>query len=255
MSVTILAKLGGIPWRLGLPATVQKELIVGVGAFKHPDEVRYISSAFSFDNSGHFNEFEYFMAYQTNLLAGSIANKVKEFAAKYESPNRLIIHFYKRLSEDDLRPIEAALQKLELTRPLPIFIITINKTEAKDIIAFDTKWVERMPYSGTYISIGNGKYLLFNSSRHRLDSSFHSKDGYPFPIKLSIDCTNKKLLENEATIKELIAQVYQFSRIYWKSIRQQNLPVTIKYPEMVAQTAPYFKDGLPQFGKQNLWFL
>jgi hypothetical protein len=48
--------------------------------------------------------------------------------------------------------------------------------------------------------------------------------------------------------------VYQFSRIYWKSVKQQNLPVTIKYPEMVAQIAPHF-DGadIPEFGKDGTW--
>jgi hypothetical protein len=40
---------------------------------------------------------------------------------------------------------------------------------------------------------------------------------------------------------EPIYKVYQFSRLYWKSVRQQNLPVTIKYPEMVAQFYPYFQ--------------
>ena len=57
-------------------------------------------------------------------------------------------------------------------------------------------------------------------------------------------------------MKELIDQVYQFSRMYWKSVRQQNLPVTIKYPEMVAEMLPHF-DGneIPEFGKDNLWFL
>ncbi len=40
------------------------------------------------------------------------------------------------------------------------------------------------------------------------------------------------------------------------SVRQQNLPVTIKYPEMVAQIAPYFEgDDIPDYGKNNLWFL
>ena len=44
--------------------------------------------------------------------------------------------------------------------------------------------------------------------------------------------------------------------MYWKSIKQQNLPVTIKYPEMVAQIFPHFEgDKLPDFGKNNLWFL
>jgi len=57
-------------------------------------------------------------------------------------------------------------------------------------------------------------------------------------------------------VKELLDQVYQFSRMYWKSISQQNMPVTIKYPEMVAEIYPYFEhDKLPDFGKKNLWFL
>jgi hypothetical protein len=43
-------------------------------------------------------------------------------------------------------------------------------------------------------------------------------------------------------VKELIDQVYQFSRIYWKSVKQQGLPVTIKYPEMIAEIIPHFND-------------
>lgn len=55
---------------------------------------------------------------------------------------------------------------------------------------------------------------------------------------------------------ELLNQVYQFSRMYWKSVKQQNLPITIKYPEMVAEIVPHFSEAeLPQFGKNNLWFL
>lgn len=51
-------------------------------------------------------------------------------------------------------------------------------------------------------------------------------------------------------------QVYKFSRMYWKSVKQQNLPITIKYPEMVAEIVPHFrKEELPAFSKTNLWFL
>lgn len=254
MSVSILAKLGGIPWRLN--TTKKEELIVGVGAFRHPDEVRYVSSATSFNNTGHFNEFEYFMEYETDILAGQIASKVTEFAAKFGVPERLIIHFYKKLSEDELTPIELALKELQFLKAIPVFIVSINKTEAKDITAFDMKKSnpDLMPYSGTYINIGHNKYLLFNNSRYV--SGFNAMDGFPFPIKLLIDCTNKKLLENEQTINGLIDQVYQFSRMYWKSLAQQSLPVTVSYPEMVAEVAPYFEGGvIPDEGKDTLWFL
>jgi hypothetical protein len=44
--------------------------------------------------------------------------------------------------------------------------------------------------------------------------------------------------------------------MYWKPVRQQNLPVTIKYPEMVAEIFPHFQgNNIPDFGKNNLWFL
>lgn len=112
-----------------------------------------------------------------------------------------------------------------------------------------------MPLSGSYINIGYNKFLLFNNTRYN-KNIYKSSEGFPFPIKLKIECTQPELIEDIKTVKELIDQVYQFSRMYWKSVSQQNLPVTIKYSEMVAEMLPYF-DGyeIPEFGKNHLWFL
>jgi len=252
IAVAILAKLGGIPWRLNTP--IKNELIVGIGAFKHlEDDEQYIGSAFSFANDGKFNSFEYFRKDEIKFLAGKIANSVHDYATVNNNPDRLIIHFYKTMNDVEIQHIEKALDEMKL--PIPVFIITINKTESKDILAFDSNWKELMPESGTFIDIGSNKYLLFNNTRY--PESEHSKaDGFPFPIKLKFDCTHKEQLNDIDVIRQLIDQVYQFSRMYWKSIRQQNLPVTIKYPEMVAQMAPHFSDeDIPPFGKDNLWFL
>ncbi len=252
IAVAILAKLDGIPWRLNTP--IKNELIVGVGAFKHVEEnIQYIGSAFSFSNDGKFNSFEYFMKHEIDILAGKISKAVRDYATINHQPDRLIIHFYKTMNEEELEHIEAALNNMNL--PIPVFIISINKTESKDIVAFDRGWKEMMPESGTFINIGSNKYLLFNNTRYP-DGSFSAADGFPFPIKLNIDCTDKEQLKDIKVIRQLIDQVYQFSRMYWKSVRQQNLPVTIKYPEMVAQIAPHFDgDDIPEFGKDNLWFL
>lgn len=252
ISVAILAKLKGTPWRLQTP--VKKELIVGVGAFKHIDlDVQYIGSAFSFNNNGSFNRFEYFMKHELDILAGSISNQIKEYVAVNNAPERLIIHFYKTMSDEELQPVLDALENLGLS--IPVFIITINKTLSKDLVAFDQSLSGLMPQSGTYISIGNNKYLLFNNTRYTTDV-IRDTEGWHFPIKLKIDCTEKNQLKEVRVINDLIEQVYQFSRMYWKSVSHQNLPVTIKYPEMVAKIAPHFEgDDIPHFGKDNLWFL
>jgi hypothetical protein len=252
IAIAILAKLNGTPWRLD--SAIKRELVVGVGAFKNPEfDIQYVGGAFSFSNNGKFNRFECFQKDQTKELAGSIYNAVKEYAAINPEIKRLVIHFYKTMSREELEPIEKGLKSLGLD--IPVFIISINKTESSDIIAFDTSWENLMPLSGSYINIGYNKFLLFNNTRYD-KNIYKSSEGFPFPIKLKIECTQPELIEDIKTVKELIDQVYQFSRMYWKSVSQQNLPVTIKYSEMVAEMLPYF-DGyeIPEFGKNHLWFL
>ncbi len=252
IAIAMLAKLDGEPWRLD--RKLKSELIVGVGAFRHVNtDVQYIGGAFSFQNNGKFNRFECFRKDQTDELAGSIIRALREYVSSNSEIKRLIIHFYKNMSKKELAPIEQGLKNLGLN--IPVFIVTINKTESNDIVAFDNNWKGLMPESGTYINIGYNKFLLFNNTRYSKES-ISDFDGYPFPIKITITCSNSELAKDMRTVKEILDQVYQFSRMYWKSVRQQNLPVTIKYPEMVAEMFPHFEGNeIPDFGKDNLWFL
>lgn len=252
IAIAILAKLEGMPWALA--QETKNELVVGIGAWRSKeDDVQYIGSAFSFSNNGKFNNFEYFLKSEVKLLAGSIADKVADYAALYDRPERIIIHFYKTMSKNEMDTIIEELEKLGGS--YTIFIVSINKTEAEDIVAFDENSEDRMPIGGTYIRIGQSKYLLFNNNR-REGVKVSVFDGFPFLVKMKIQCTDPERLKDSAEIKELIVQVYQFSRLYFKSVSQQNLPVTIKYPEMVAEIAPHFIDPeIPDYGKDKLWFL
>ena len=157
------------------------------------------------------------------------------------------------MSHRELQPIEDALKTLGLD--IPVFIVSINKTESRNIVAFDEYDPDLMPYSGTYLNIDTNRYLLFNNTRYVTDP-LAEVEGFPFPVKLSIDCTQIELLNDFKIIQDLINQVYQFSRLYWKSMKQQNLPITVKYPEMLARMAPNFVgEELPVYGKEGLWFL
>lgn len=252
IGVAILAKLNGVPWRLH--RTLHNELVVGVGAFKSVNSSsRYIGSAFCFSNDGHFKGFECYSQNDMYKLAGSISKAIKNYRKQNTEVKRLVIHFYKTMSNRELEPIKKELQEMGLD--IPVIIITINKTESKDLVLFDLNCPELIPVSGTFISIGRNQFLLCNNTRYE-NTLPKSTEGFPFPIKLSMSASDNKLLEDDKLIKDLIDQVYQFSRMYWKSVRQQNLPVTIKYPEMVAEIFPHFESNtMPEFGKNNLWFL
>ncbi|MBU3821456.1 hypothetical protein KO566_05240 [Flavobacteriaceae bacterium XHP0103] len=256
ISLALLAKLEGIPWQLNV--SNKKELVIGVGAFKNVIEnVQYVASAFSFQNNGKFNGFQYDTKSNTSELAGAISDAIYKFVNIEQNPDKVVVHFYKEMSDKELAPIVEMMDSLNIGCPL--FIVTINKTRSKDIIAFDEDWHNRlMPKSGTFINISKKehKYLLFNNSRYSNEPTFPSSESYPFPIKLKITSPTPKALEDTQMIKKLIEQVYQFSRLYWKSLRQQNVPITIKYPEMVAEIAPNFDNKeIPPYGKEILWFL
>lgn len=252
IEIAILAKLGGIPWRLN--RTKSDELIVGIGAFYSiTRKTRYVGSAFCFNNEGVFEGFDCFTADDPMMLAGSIRVAVSKYVVDHYTTKRLIIHFYKDISKKEIQPIVDTLHTLGLS--IPVFVVTINKTESKELLAFDTKNQNLMPYSGTILKVGKKEYLLFNNTRYTPTSQVTAKE-YHFPVKVSFAATQPELLEDENLITELMDQVYQFSRMYWKSVSQQNLPVTIKYPEMVAQIYPHFESNtLPEFARKNLWFL
>lgn len=251
MAIAINAKLGGIPWRINTEH--YDELIVGVGAFRTADGTCYIGSAFSFENTGVFNSFNYFLKDEMSELAGSIEDAIINFTNVKGLPGRLIIHYYKTMREEQTDLIEERLHALNLD--IPVYIVSINKTESEDKVLFDAGTDEMMPYSGRYVNLGAKRYLLCNNTRY-YNARFNPHDGFPFPVKLRIDSLNADDTLDAQTLKELIDQVYQFSRIYWKSIKQQNLPVTIKYPEMVAEMAPHFnEENIPEEFENRLWFL
>jgi len=252
IEIALLAKIGGIPWRLN--RLTSNELIVGIGAFYSKSRKnKYVGSAFCFNNEGIFEGFDCFLANEITMLAGSIRKAVLKYLVDHETANRLIIHFYKTISKKELIPIIDILNKLGLS--IPVIIVSINKTESKELLAFDMSSKDLMPLSGSIVKVGKFDYLLFNNTRYYETSRVANRE-YHFPLKISFACSKPELLEDQALIRELMDQVYQFSRMYWKSVSQQSLPVTIKYPEMVAQIYPHFQnDKLPEFAQKNLWFL
>lgn len=253
MAVAITAKLGGIPWILKAPP--QRDLIIGVGAFRQ-NRKKFIGAALVFNNTGAFNQYAYFEKENITLLTGAIRDKIKEYTNKATSPSRIVIHYYKRMRKKDAEYLHNILLTLKLE--IPIIVLTINETESKSEFVFEAPtpaYSEYMPYSGRYVSLGNNIYLMCNNTRYE-NSRAQTKD-FAFPVKIYIQCTDPDALSYGNTIQDLLIQAYQFSRIYWKSVRQQNLPVTILYPKMIAEIMPHFRQsGVSENIPTNrLWFL
>jgi len=255
--VAISAKLGATPWCFEKQES--EELVIGISAYKSTDlDKKYVGSAFSFTNEGRFQGFNCFTNKQLSELAGSIALAVKDFCNQKQKLERLVIHFYKRLSQRELKPIEQMLARLGLD--IPVVVVSVNKGYSDDLIGFDITREHKMPLSGSYLPLAYGQYLLYNNQLQTGTEKINAREGYPFPLKITIQKFAIGSAETESISKtdeeQLLLQVCRFSQLYWKSVSRQWLPVTLRYPEMLAQIAPHFKYGdIPEEGRESLWFL
>jgi hypothetical protein len=253
IATAILAKIGGIPWQLQ-PAKSNNDLIIGVGAFKSERiGKRYVGSAFCFNKDGIFQNFDCYRDDDLDHLVSDIRKAIGYFIVDNQNLNRLIIHYYKTMGKKESQPITDMLYTLGFK--VPIFIVTINKTEESDVVTFDNSVPDKMPISGTIVKIRHNQFLLYNNSKYKQGD----KCDYLFPVKVKVSKVDTTAPKNDiimSEVSEMLNQVYKFSRMYWKSVKQQNLPITIKYPEMVAEIVPHFSDAeMPPFAKTNLWFL
>lgn len=251
IAAAITGKQNGMAW--GLESLSQRnDMIVGIGASKQQGRKPYLGTAFCFDKEGQFREFDCCQAEDTEALGTSLKKALWQFCKQYGKPDRLIIHYYKKLRRDEGEQIEMMLKQNGLQ--CPVFVVNMVTAVNDDLIAFDNTKNDYMPLSGTYVHLRNTQFLLYNNERY----TEYGKGEVLFPIKLTITSANTNtggVLTKEDTI-DIITQVYQFCRLYWKSVKMQNVPITIAYPELVAQYVPHFNDeDLPEFGKHNLWML
>lgn len=164
IKTAILGKTGGILWQL---QTKQKndDVIIGVGAFKSERiGKRYIGSAFCFNNEGVFQNFDCYRDDDLDSLVGDIRKALGHFVVESGNPSRVIFHYYKTMKERDSAKITDMLYKLSLS--IPVYIVTINKTETSDYVGFDTENQGLMPKSGTIVRLSYNEFLLYNNSRY-----------------------------------------------------------------------------------------
>ena len=251
IAAAITGKQNGMAWGLE-SLSKRNDMIVGIGASKQQGCKPYLGTAFCFDKEGQFREFDCCQAEDTEALGTSLKKALWQFCKQYGKPDRLIIHYYKKLRRDEGEQIEMMLKQNGLQ--CPVFVVNMVTAVNDDLIAFDTTKNDFMPMSGTYVHLRDTQFLLYNNERY----TEYGKGDVLFPIKLTITSANTNtggVLTKKDTI-DIITQVYQFCRLYWKSVKMQNVPITIAYPELVAQYVPHFNDeDLPEFGKHNLWML
>lgn len=249
ISIGILAKLGGVPWRLKTKRT--DELVIGFNQ-KTIGENQFIGSAVFFSNDGQLGKtFGFPETSSETALIGNLKSAIEQYISQKESPpERLVIHYYKPQSGKEQKSIEDLIQK-QLRLNIPFAIVEINDSKSQMDICFDKDFSMGMPESGTYVRVSKTEYLLFNNTRYQKNPLRSVAE--ELPVKISIHFADTGGFSH----RDLISQVYEFSRLYWKGLKQRSQPATTIYAKLIAEFTANYNGELPNNDTVNNtpWFL
>ena len=252
IAIALLAKAGGKPWTLG--GQVYEDLIVGIGAYRS-GQGEFIGNAICFSNDGSFEEFDAFHRDGISALGDAFRASILNFVESNRKAKRLVIHFYKEMSRREERDLEYILANLNIK--IPFAVLSITDSASRDFVVFDEDFSGKMPVSGTFVRLTDRDYLICNNARYE-EKTATRIDQYPLPIKIRFSRSRGLNLRNTKIVLELLDQVYQFSRLYWRSIKQKGRPVTVGYSKILAEMASHFdQETLPDtsISRKTLWFL
>ena len=248
IAIGILAKLGGIPWKL--KNHPQKELVIGFNQAKLEDE-GYIGSSVFFTNEGLLeNVYSYPKSSSPKEMIDLLRSSILSYMETNGDIDRLVIHYYKTNSNKETKEIERLLYD-ELKINVSYAIVEINDSKSQNDICFDVDYSWGMPVSGTYVEIGQNEYLLFNNTRY-IDRPL-TKVSDELPIKIKIHHADNGGFSHS----DLVSQIYEFSRLVWKGLKQRSQPATTIYSKLIADFSAHFNGEIPsnELTKHTPWFV
>jgi hypothetical protein len=251
LAAAMTGKLGGIPWKL--ESTGEDELVIGFGLSRTKKlKTAWIGSAFCFKNDGTFQQFDSFRADESERLAAKVEEALLKYRESNKEAKRIIIHFYRKLGRKTLMPIEKMLKNLKVN--IPVIIVSINKNRSNNLAVTFKDNSGGLPLNGEYFRTAGHQYLLYINDRDSYGDQM--LPNMPMPLKINLWCSNQEEINDQATVRRIFQQVHDFCFVYWRSVKHAKLPVTIAYPEMVADILPWFDyKVLDGEAEQKMWFL
>lgn len=249
IALNIYSKIGGTAWTIEKVEKDKVEIIVGVSSTIDHEKNRLIgfASIFDFDGSyliGACSPISTKENYQENLqsyLINSIKDLIKEKAIEKGKSIRLIFHLSKEAGKkNEIAAIENAISNF---KDYDIQFGIVHLSFNHNFRIYDNEGKTEIK-RGTFIQISTFQALLHLGGKTKV----------PILVRLDKRSTFKD-------IYEITRQVFYFTHLCYRNLRPANVPVTIKYPSLMAKLTSEIKQ-VPHWDysqlnhiKDKLWFI
>ena len=229
IALNVYSKLGGIAWTIEKSEKDISELIIGIGSTTDDSGERIIGFANVFDYNGTYlvgdcSQLSTMNEYAKNLekyLIDTLTQAFDKQGLLEGDKIRLLFHLFKEPSRKyELEAIGNALKHFK-TYAIQYGLVHLSYNHNFRIFrnqGHDT------PNRGTFIQLSNWQALL------------HVGNSSATPIQVRLDKRS-----DYKDIYEITRQVFYFTRLSHRSFIPANIPVTIKYPNLMARMVSELK--------------
>ena len=249
ISLNIYSKIGGVAWAIEKTQKEKVEVIIGISSTVDFDKNRIIGFASIFDYNGnyligdcsHLSTQENYAQNLENYLIDVIEYIVQLNNIEPNEDFRLIFHLSKEASKDnEIKAIENALAKFENYK---IQFGIVHLSYGHNLRLYAAKG-EAEVARGTFVQVSTLQALLHFGNKTKI------------PVLARLDRRS-----DFKDVYDISKQVLFFSHLCYRSFRPANVPVTIKYPSLMAkltnelmQVPKWDNNQLNQI-KDQLWFI
>ncbi len=256
IALNIYSKLGGTAWTIEKDEKEREEIIIGIGTTINFNKERIIGFANVFDYKGVYllgssSQISNYQNYSKQLkdhLIKTIKGQIQLKGIDKNDNFRLIFHLSKPASKKyEIKAIEDSLKHF---KDYNIQYAIVHLSYQHNYRLFSTN-NENSIARGTFVEIASRQALL------------HLGQNSKTPILLRID--KRSIYDNEESMyKDLYAiakQILYFSHLSHRAFKPANVPVTIKYPQLMSKLSSelmiiegWDKTNL-EIVKNQLWFI
>lgn len=249
IALNIYSKIGGSAWTIEKVQKQKTEVVIGISSTINFDNERVIGFANIFDYNGNYligdcstiSNLTNYASDLENHLTNSINALIEQKGLQTTDPVRLIFHLSKEAAKKyELKAIDNTLEKF---KDYDIQFGIVHLSYNHNLRVFLNNGTD-IPQRGTFIQISTFQALL------------HLGKGTKVPILVRLD--------QRSTYKDIFdasKQVLYFCHLCYRNFRPANVPVTIKYPSLMAKLSdelsqvPKWDTNQMNNIKDKLWFI
>lgn len=249
VALNIYSKMGGTAWTVEQVPKAKAEIIIGISSTVNTYKDRIIGFANIFDYNGNYligdcSTVSNSETYADNLethLTEAIKNIIQSKRLQPKDPIRLIFHLTKEAGkEHELKAIEKSLSKF---KNYDIQFGIVHLSYNHNYRLYKNSGSE-IPVRGSFVQLSHRQALLHMGAYTKV------------PILIQIDKRS-----NFVDIYDASKQVLYFCHLCYRNFKHANVPVTIKYPALMAKLredlslVPNWNPELLNKVKDRLWFI